>query len=143
MGSLLLAQKKELHRSSQSDFKLRHIPRLGDVAIDSALVHSGDRRIQLGIRGRENPYDIFVHLGHLSQKLNPSLTWHFLIGHDDPDFIFALLKDFEALRAIACEENFEFLSKQAVKGFAGLFFVVYEENSSSWNCYRSCCCAGR
>ena len=110
-GIPLTLHRKKFHRPPQCHFQLRDVPRLGDVAKNTALIDRADCGVDVGIGGREDLDDVWILIGNLRKKAHTSLPRHPLVCHDDPDLIGVLAEYRKRLDTVFGFKNPKLLAK--------------------------------
>ena len=76
----------------EGEFKLRRVPRLGDVFVNRAAVDGGDGGVQVRVGRDENAQDVRAELPGAFEQPDALFAGHPLVGHQQADFVGVLLR---------------------------------------------------
>jgi len=128
----ILAFQRMLHRQRDVVF----VPRLGDVAVNLALVDGGDGRAHVGIAGEQDAYRIRPFGPYLFEKLRAVHLRHAHVGNHQVDGI--LLEHLQPRRAaIGGEDAVAQRPEQPFQRTQDIGLVIHEQQR------RRLCGAGR
>ena len=112
-----------LDRLADDGLQLLGLPRLGDVAIDAALVDGVDDGLDVGIGGEEKPGRLGADRLRPAEHFHARHAGHPLVGHDHVD-VGGRFQDFERGRAVLAGDDPVVEPEEIVDGVQDGRFVI-------------------
>ena len=124
----LALDHEEFEASFEGRFKLRGVPRFGNIFVNRAGIYGGDGGIHIRVSCGQHPNDARLQLARFFEKPDAFFSGHPLVGHQQADFVLMSIEKLESVLSVRRGQDIELIGKSAREIFQRLLFVIHVEN---------------